>query len=108
MPLGFAMWLSHYSFHFLTSYDGLIPATQRFLVDWGWSTAVPDWVCSCCRTTPEWLLRLEIVPLGIGYLFSLYTAYQIASPEQRVFRGWLPWAVLLTVLYLLGVWIVLP
>ena len=29
VPLGFGMWLAHYSFHFLTSYDTIVPTTQR-------------------------------------------------------------------------------
>src|SRR5262249_54352265 len=28
VPLGFGMWLAHYSFHFLTSYDTVVPTTQ--------------------------------------------------------------------------------
>ena len=31
VPLGFAMWLSHYSFHFLTSWETALPASQRVL-----------------------------------------------------------------------------
>ncbi len=30
VPLGFSMWLAHYSFHLLTSYDTVVPAAQRF------------------------------------------------------------------------------
>ena len=35
VPLGFSMWLAHYSFHFLTSLDAAIPAFQRFAGDLG-------------------------------------------------------------------------
>ena len=30
VPLGFAMWLAHYSFHFLTSYDVIVPDHPGF------------------------------------------------------------------------------
>ena len=36
LPLGFGMWLSHYSFHFLGSYETVVPAMQRFVGDLGW------------------------------------------------------------------------
>ena len=35
LPLGFGMWLSHYSFHFLGSYETVVPAMQRFVGDLG-------------------------------------------------------------------------
>src|SRR5205085_8022642 len=72
VPLGFAMWLAHYCFHFVTSYDVIVPAVQRFLSDLG----VPGlgdatWVYGCCRTVPHWLDRLQIVLLELGLLLSL-------------------------------------
>ena len=39
VPLGFGMWLAHYSFHFVTSYEGVVPTVQRFLLDRGWPSA---------------------------------------------------------------------
>ncbi len=30
VPLGFGMWLAHYSFHFVTSYDVIVPVAQAF------------------------------------------------------------------------------
>ena len=39
VPIGFGMWLAHYSFHLFTSYDTIIPATQRFAADHGWNVA---------------------------------------------------------------------
>src|SRR5262249_45609156 len=37
VPLGFSMWLAHYSFHFLASFDAVSPALQRFAGDLGWT-----------------------------------------------------------------------
>ena len=35
VPLGFGMWLAHYSFHFLTGGLTLVPVVQSFLADVG-------------------------------------------------------------------------
>jgi hypothetical protein len=112
VPLGFAMWLAHYSFHFLTSWDTALPVTQRFAADLGWAAlGEPTWLGSCCRPVAEWLPRLEIVALELGLLLSLYTAYRIASGQSerlgQVLRILAPWALLVLVLFAAGVWIVL-
>ena len=79
VPLGFGMWLAHYTFHFVTSYASLLPIVQRFLVEKGSAhLRPPDWTCTACAGAPTWLLRLEIVFLDLGLLFSLYTAHRIA------------------------------
>jgi cytochrome c oxidase assembly factor CtaG/ferredoxin len=111
IPLGFGMWLTHYSFHFLTSYATLIPTTQRFVADLGWAFfGSPEWICACCVEVANWLLRLEIVFLDLGLLLSLYTGYRISlSQTQRLpqaLRAFAPWAVLLLILFASGIWIV--
>lgn len=110
VPLGAAMWLAHYSFHFLTSYEAILPAGQRFAQEVG-LVAPSDWdaAFSCCVTTPSWLLRLEILFLDLGLLLSLYTAYRIAlavpKPGEGSMRVLLPWLVLLVLLFVAGIWI---
>jgi cytochrome c oxidase assembly factor CtaG/polyferredoxin len=111
VPIGFAMWLAHYSFHLLTSYDTVIPAAQRFARDIGWPAfGSPHWVAGCCRSVGDWLPRLEVVFLDFGLLLSLYTAYRIAlaqtPPLSRAFRAMAPWALLITLLFAAGIWIV--
>jgi cytochrome c oxidase assembly factor CtaG len=112
VPLGFAMWLAHYTFHFFTSYETIIPVTQRFAADLGLSSlGPPQWACACCRPAGEWLLQAELVALGIGLLASLHTAHRIAhsqTPAPRAALGALaPWAFLIVLLFIAGVWIVL-
>ncbi len=112
VPLGFAMWLAHYSFHLLTSYDTVIPVTQRFVADLGWTAlGEPSWVASCCRAVGGWLPRLEILFLDMGLLLSLYTGYRITLAETSHFgqalKVLMPWALLIVLLFLTGVWIVL-
>ena len=105
------MWLSHYSFHFLTSYDTVVPTVQRFAVDLGWTAlGPPHWVAGCCRRVADWLPRLEVVFLDLGLLLSLYTGYRIAlaqsPPLSRAFWALVPWAVLITLLFTAGIWLV--
>jgi hypothetical protein len=111
VPLGFSMWLAHYSFHLLTSYDVVVPATQRFLAALGWPLAgEPHWIASCCRPAADWLPRLEIVCLGVGLLVSLHTAYRLAMGQAArpgmAIRAFVPWGLLILLLYAAGVWIV--
>jgi len=108
VPLGFAMWLCHYSFHLVTSCDTVIPVVQRTLGAWGLIDTAPDWAQSCCRPVAAWLPRLEIVALGIGLLTSLAMVERMdaGSPElSRKARGF--FAAMLIALYGVGVWIVL-
>jgi cytochrome c oxidase assembly factor CtaG/polyferredoxin len=108
IPLGFAMWLAHYSFHLLTGYDAAIPAAQRFADDWGWPAGEPDWVYACCRAVPAWLFRAEILCLDIGLLLSLYAGQRIARDQSlRPLRALAPWALLMVFLFAAGVWTVL-
>jgi cytochrome c oxidase assembly factor CtaG/polyferredoxin len=111
VPLGFSMWLAHYSFHLLTSYDTVVPTTQRFALDLGWSAlGQPQWVAACCRPVAEWLPRLEILFLDLGLLLSLYTGYRIAlvqSPRlSQALWALAPWALLMTLLFAAGIWLV--
>jgi hypothetical protein len=108
IPLGFGMWLAHYSFHLITSYDVFIPAAQRFAMDRGWQApAELAWTCACCRPVPTWLLKLEIAALDVGLLFSLYAGYRIAlNRSPRPLLAFAPWGGLMIMLFATGVWIV--
>jgi len=112
VPLGFSMWLAHYSFHLLASFDAVIPALQRFAGDLGCTIlGEPAWARACCRPVADWLPRIEIVFLDLGLLLSLYSGYRIAlSQSERVsqaLKALAPWALLILFLFAAGVWIVL-
>jgi hypothetical protein len=111
VPLGFGMWLAHYSFHLLTSFDTIVPATQRFTADLGWPVlGEPMWQLSCCRPVTAYVTNLQILILDIGLLLSLYTTLRIAEKRGRepfsALRAAMPWALLIVVLFIVGVWIV--
>ncbi len=109
VPLGFAMWLAHYNFHLLTSCWTVIPAAQRFVEGLGWHfLGKPEWSAACCGPVAEWLPRLEIFALDIGLLLSLYSGYRIAvNRSPTAWKAFVPWAVLIVLLFATGVWIVL-
>jgi cytochrome c oxidase assembly factor CtaG len=112
VPLGFSMWLAHYSFHFLASFDAVIPPLRRFAGDLGWTLFGQNSAArTCCQPVADWLLRLEILFLDVGLLVSLYSAYRVAlsrsDRESQAFRMLAPWALLIGLLFVAGVWIVL-
>ncbi|HEX4144434.1 MAG TPA: cytochrome c oxidase assembly protein [Pirellulales bacterium] len=112
VPMGFGLWLAHYSFHFFTSFATVVPVAQRFAADWGWNRlGPPRWVCSCCGPVSDWIVRAEILFLDLGLLASLYVAYRIAAAYGETFvrrmRTVIPWAGLVVLIFAAGIWIVL-
>ncbi len=110
VPLGFGMWLAHYSFHFLTSYEAAVPVAQRFAADLGFaSLGEPAWDCACCRPMASWLLPLELLFLDFGLLLSLYTGYRLALAQSSrplaALKTLAPWVLLMVLLFAVGVWI---
>src|SRR5262249_7060256 len=98
VPLGFGMWLAHYSFHFLASFAAVRPAVQRFASNLGLALGKPEWRCACCRPVADWLPRLEILFLDLGLLLSLYAGYRIALTQSertsQALKIFAPWALL--------------
>ena len=69
VPIGFGMWLAHYSFHLFTSWETILPATQRFAADRGWTAlGEPLWECACCQGAAAWIPHVEILMLDFGLL----------------------------------------
>jgi len=111
IPLGFAMWLAHYSFHLFTSFESLKPAMGRILYIVGiGSTDTLNWTCNC-STAGNGLLQLEILMMDAGFLMSLYIGYRIArgrfSNVRRALAAFVPWACVALLLFASGVWILL-
>ncbi|HVW03017.1 MAG TPA: hypothetical protein VHB77_21835 [Planctomycetaceae bacterium] len=109
VPIGGAMWLAHYSFHFLTSYASVVPTMQRFVRDLGGTfVGLPRWACACCLPVTDGLLKFEILALDFGLLASLYVAWRMAcadkSRRSRSFLAFLPWGLLIAMLFVVGVW----
>jgi hypothetical protein len=107
VPVGFGVWLAHFLFHFLTGVLTIVPVVQSLLMDLGWlALEVPRWDLG--PIVPRaWLFPLEVGFMGLGWLGSLLVAYRIAEREypRHVWRAFLPWAGLLLLLLLAGIWL---
>jgi cytochrome c oxidase assembly factor CtaG/ferredoxin len=105
-PLGFSMWISHFTFHLLTGSHSAFPVLRRVGADIGIGAMPTDW--SVPSLAFEGLPGLQILILNAGLLFSVWILWRKANAfvPGRSVRFFLPWATLATVLYVLGVWII--
>jgi hypothetical protein len=111
VPLGFSMWLIHFSYHLLSAGQTALPLIQRAAMDVGITLlGAPDWSLSSTMPSLDWLPALELLLLDLGLLFTLYIGWRTASRFRFSFTQTLrlnaPWAVLAVVLYSIGTWII--
>jgi len=105
------MWLAHYSFHLLTTYDTIIPATQALVADRGWNVlGAPLWQRACCRPAADWIPHLEILMLDLRLVAVAIHGFRIAETNTKqvsqAMKTFAPWALLILLLFTCGVWIV--
>jgi ferredoxin len=109
VPVGLAIWIGHYGFHFLLGALTLIPVLQNFLID----HRIP-----LLGTEPNWSLAglvpdtgviglIQVVVLVGGFAWSMLLAQRTA---MRLYRrdapfGLLPWALILLGLMLTAIMI---
>lgn len=106
IPLGFSIWLAHYSFHFLTGMWTVIPVVQSMLIDLGLPLAgEPLWQLSGIR--PGLVFPLEIGFLSLGLVGSLLVTYRISVRDYiaRPREAFIPWALLAIILYFAAIWL---
>ena len=103
IPVGFGMWLAHFSNHLVAGWSSFLPAVERFF-----SRASSGGYPSAA--IPSWSMSLELLFLDVGLLLSLYTAWRVArrgaDGDRMAVAMVSPWAVLAGALYSAGVWIV--
>ena len=107
IPLGAAMWLAHFFFHLFTASHTPVPVIQRIASDLHIPFAGdPDWAIRSWAI-PE-LLDFQILFLDLGLLLTLYSAWRVAQKfdRKRALRIFAPWAVIATLLFCYGIWIV--
>jgi hypothetical protein len=95
VPIGFGIWLAHYSFHFLTGLYTFIPVTQAAVADFGWAMlGQPHW--SSPGLAPNVVQLFEFGFITLGLLGSLLVSYAIAVTDELVhpLRVFVPWATL--------------
>jgi cytochrome c oxidase assembly factor CtaG/ferredoxin len=103
VPVGFGMWLAHFSNHLVVGWNSAVPVLQRLFSHVA-AEAYP------LASITNWLPSVELVFLDLGLLLTLYTIWRVAC---RVTLGggtalavMSPWAALAVALYSAGVWIV--
>lgn len=108
VPVGFGMWLAHYSFHFLTGGLTIVPVLESFLLRLGLVRVEPAWQLGPL-VWPDLLFPIEVVLLYLGVTGSLLVAWQIAQRQHQALatalRAFLPWATLCLLLVAAGIWI---
>jgi polyferredoxin len=100
VPLGFSIWLAHYSFHALSGLLTFIPVMQDAL-----GLGTPAWHLR--GVPPGMLLPLEYGLLALGVVGSLLVAHRIAARDypDRARLAFAPWATLILVLGAAAVWL---
>jgi len=106
VPIGFAMWLAHFTFHFFTAALTPIPVLHRIAHELGVTRAEPVWSVNSLAFYN--LPGFELFLLDLGLLLSLYVTWRIAGQmsSARRFSTFLPWGLLEVSLYAAGVWII--
>jgi len=103
VPLGFSMWLAHFSNHMVAGWRALLPAVERFFSRVSSGVYAQAWM-------PLWMPSVDLLLLDLGLLLTLYVAWRVArqvtDSERRALAVLAPWAVLAGALYSAGVWIV--
>jgi cytochrome c oxidase assembly factor CtaG/polyferredoxin len=107
-PLGAAMWLAHFGFHLFTALLTPIPVVQRLFLDLHMATTGSPWWSLHTPAIPQ-LLDFQCLALDLGLLVSLYFAWKVSvslTAKRKAVAAFLPWGVLLSLLYVAGIWIV--
>jgi ferredoxin len=106
-PLGLGVWLAHYGFHFLTGMFTVVPVSQFFLADHGVTLfGEPNWNLAGIQDMSI-IGMIQTVGLVGGFLWSMVIAQRIALRRYKRdgLLGFLPWALLLLLMMLAGLWL---
>jgi len=110
VPLGFAIWIAHYLFHFLTGAMTILPVTQTFF-----SRTLgmpifgePNWKLAALFVPSTASIQLaQLVIMVIGLLAAVLVAMNAAQKSQKTSRGVLlevaPWLILLLIVAFTGI-----
>ena len=106
VPLGFGIWLAHYSFHFLTGLFTLIPVIQSAAADLGWHfLGTPMWRLT--GLTVGAVRAFEFGFIFLGLVGSLLVSYRLAEQDapHKPLPAFLPWAAVAVLLFFAAVWL---
>jgi ferredoxin len=107
VPLGFGMWLAHYSFHFLTGLYTIVPVTQNAVASLGRPLlGLPRWTLT--GLAPNLVQVIEVGFLLLGFAGSLTVIHGLAEDDapEKPLRAFLPWATVCLILWLASMWLI--
>ena len=109
VPVGFGIWLAHYSFHFLTGLFTFIPVTQAAFAELGAAVlGQPQWVLVGLPVNAVQIFEVGFIVLGL--LGSLVTSYLLSATDSTAknlapARAFIPWAALALVIAAAALWV---
>jgi ferredoxin len=108
VPLGFGMWLAHYSFHLLTGLFTIVPVLQSALADAGIPfLGDPLWRLTGIPVRVVQPIQLGMLVLALaGAMIWTHTIAEEDQPEET-WRAFAPWAVVNVLIWAAAVWLVL-
>lgn len=111
-PLGFGMWLAHYSYHFLTGALTVVPVTQAVLAGFGIFLGGREPLWGLAAVLPLATIQIvQVLFVELGLAGSAVTMVAIArqgsGSNRRAIWAVLPWWLLALALCLLGAWLIL-
>ncbi len=108
VPLGFGMWLAHYSFHFLTGFLTFIPVTQNAVASLGRPLlGEPLWTLTGIPV--RFVQPLELGFLVLGLAGSLLVTHRLSEEDGAAHpgRAFVPWAAVCAIVWMAAVWLIL-
>lgn len=106
VPLGFGVWLAHYSFHLWTGVWTFVPVTQDLVADLVGRPLLGAPLWRLTGLSEEMIQPFEWGFLSLGLLGSLLVAWRIAEREpRRPAAAFAPWAVLVVCLGVSAFWL---
>lgn len=105
-PIGFGIWLAHYSFHFLTGLFTFIPVTQAAVAELGAAIlGQPQWTLVGLPTNLVQVFEVGFILLGL--FGSLLVSYLLAATDQlaRPVGVFIPWAMLALLIAGAALWV---
>jgi len=106
VPVGFGVWLAHYSFHFFTGLLTIIPVFQSAAAELGRNfLGTPWWGLTGLPVAPTHAIEFGFI--GLGFLGSLLVSYRLAEQDapENAWRIFLPWASLIAIISAAAIWL---
>ncbi len=106
VPFGFGMWLAHYGFHLLTGALAIVPVAQRAVALAFGSPVLGDPLWTLTGMRPGSVFPIQVGFVLLGSMGSCAASFRFAERDYlaRAGRAVAPWALLVTGLAALALW----